>query len=129
MWLKPAVTAARVPAHCGLHVERVGSRALLCATEPLDLPGAARLLERARPLVRNSRVLIVDLRDAGSIDSAGVHVLLELADLLAADRKALCLVVRPNSPVERVLSQSNLTEQFQCFSTLERAWEGGSAEA
>lgn len=124
MWSKPETTATRASAVRGLHVERTRSKALLCATDPLDLPGSARLLVRARPLIPNCGVLIVDLRDVEFIDGSGVHTLLKLAEILAADRKELYLVVQPNSTVERTLNLLELSEQFQCFPTLEQAWEG-----
>lgn len=129
MWLKPETTVTRASAVRGLHVERTRSKALLCATDPLDLPGSARLLERARPLIPNCGTLIVDLRDVEFIDSSGVHTLLELAEILDADRKELCLVVQPNGRVERALNLLELHEHFQCFPTLEQAWEGQPARA
>jgi len=121
VWLKTETSAGSEPAVRGIHVERTGTRALVCATEPLDLAGAGHFLERARPLIRNCEVLIADLREAEFVDSAGIRALLTLAETLEADRKELRLVIRPESRVEHTLSLLQLLERFQCFPTLELA--------
>jgi anti-anti-sigma factor len=91
---------------------------MICVTEPLDLSGASRFLERARRLAQNCSLLIVDLQQADFIDSTGVRALLVLAEGLEAAGKELSVVVRPGSRVERTLSLLQLRERFQCFPTL-----------
>ena len=117
-----AVSPAATPVNPqSLAVER-GHVALLCATEPLDLAGSARLLERDRPLERNCGCLVADLQNANFADSDGIRALLVLAAALEAEGKELRLIIRPGSRIERTLALLRLLERFQVFHTLEDAW-------
>lgn len=101
-----------------------GHQTLLCATEPVDHLGGVHLQERARPLIRSSRCLILDLQHAEYIDSAGVRALFSIAEELEAQDKELRLVVTPGSRVERTLLLLRLTERFHMFARLQDAWTG-----
>jgi anti-anti-sigma factor len=118
-------TPAGAPGPCDtIPVSQHGHTALLCATAPLDLIGAAEFLKRARPLLRSSCCLVVDLQDVEFVDSAGVRMLLCLADELEEAGKELRLVVRPGSRVERTLGLLRLLQRFRVFATLQQAWTG-----
>ena len=100
------------------------SLALVCWTEPLDVGGSGRLLERARPLCAACRVLIVDLSGTPYFDSSGARALLVLGEQLEAAGKQLRLVVKPGSSVERVLTLLQLSRRFETCTSLEEAGMG-----
>ena len=86
---------------------------LLSATEPLDIVGAQRLVQRMSPLMETCRCLIIDLTNAEFIDSSGVRALLKLAEELEDAGKELRLVIGRGTRVERVLKLLQLLERFQ----------------
>ena len=61
-------------------------------------------------LTLDSAGLLVDLSEIRYIDSAGVHLLFELARRLEAGRQGMALVVGDTSPVRRLLDITNLSE-------------------
>lgn len=103
---------------------QAGHTTLLCATEPLDIGGAARLLERVRPLLPSCSCLLLDLQQAEFIDSSGVRMLLQLLHELESPGRELRLIVRPGSRVERTLRLLQLLERFHTFPHLESACAG-----
>ncbi len=53
--------------------------------------------------------VILDLSEAGYLDSAGVHLVIDLRRRLASRRQALRLVVTQSSVVHEVLELTNIT--------------------
>jgi anti-anti-sigma factor len=95
--------------------------AYLPVREALDVENSPRLLQRAQPVSRNCRCLVVDLSEVEFVDSSGVRTLLSLASELEQQGKELRLVVRSGSRVERTLSLLRLVDRFRICPTLDEA--------
>jgi anti-anti-sigma factor len=67
--------------------------------------------------------LVVDLTDATYIDSAGVHVLFEVAEALTQRQLKMALVVAEGSLVERVVDLVDLRAAASLHRTVESAVE------
>ena len=80
---------------------------------PLDVQYAPAFMERVEALCEAGRRVVIDLRAAEYVDSAGVRALLHLEERLAAHREELRLIVQPGSRVERVLTLLRLTDRFR----------------
>ena len=75
----------------------------------VDLVNAARVRDVAVRAVRpDDQGLVLDLSETAYLDSAGMHVLIELADDLASHRQRLRVVLRPSSPVRRAAQIAGL---------------------
>jgi anti-anti-sigma factor len=70
---------------------------------------------------QEARRLVVDLSDITYLDSAGVALLLRLAERLRARRRQLYLVVPRGSPVRRVLDFTGLPRVIPLEARLEDA--------
>jgi anti-sigma B factor antagonist len=70
---------------------------------------------------QEARRLVVDLSDITYLDSAGVALLLRLAERLRARRRQLHLVVPRRSPVRRVLQFTGLPRVIPLEARLEDA--------
>jgi len=90
---------------------------------PLDVETSTDFGQWARSLVAAGRRLIVDLRRAEYIDSAGVRVLLALHTEMHRAAGELRLVVSPGSRVERTLRILRLHEHFHLYRNLCQAWD------
>ena len=66
------------------------------------------LSDLTAPLENNIPGLVVDLNDARYLDSAGINVLFELSELLAARRLTLRLVIEPAAHLSRILDLSGV---------------------
>ena len=68
-------------------------------------PSNARALSRdlTDAVPNDALALLVDLTDVGYLDSAGVQLLFELADRLAARQQLLAIAVPKSAPARRVL--------------------------
>jgi len=73
------------------------------------------------PWGRRRRRLVLDLSDITYLDSAGVALLLRLAERLRSRRRELQLVVPRGSPVRRVLDFTGLPRVIPLESRLEDA--------
>lgn len=67
--------------------------------------------------------LLVDLSEIRYVDSAGVHLIFELARRLEAGRQGMALVVGDASPVRRLLDITNLAQAVAICPT----YDGGLA--
>lgn len=70
---------------------------------------------------QEARRLVVDLSDITYLDSAGVALLLRLAERLRSRRRQLHLVVPRGSPVRRVLDFTGLPRVIPLEARLEDA--------
>jgi anti-anti-sigma factor len=70
----------------------------------LDTANVGEVAARLRRLVENRATrLIVDLDQVTYLDSAGINLLFAIGGDLRARQQELHLVVRPGSPIERML--------------------------
>jgi anti-sigma B factor antagonist len=75
----------------------------------LDFGSATVLRHAVDGLVRPADPgLVLDLTAVDYVDSAGLHLLVQLADSLVAHRQQLQLVLLPESPVRRVVHIAGL---------------------
>jgi anti-sigma B factor antagonist len=86
-----------------------GGSPVLALTGQLDFGSATVLRQAVDGLVRPADPgLVLDLTAVDFVDSAGLHLLVQLADALVAHRQQLRLVLGPESPVRRVVHIAGL---------------------
>ncbi len=74
-----------------------------------------------RAVTNQDHGLVLDLRDATYLDSAGVNVIFELAERLSGRQQRLAAVVPDRAIIERVLTLVNLRSILESHRTLESA--------
>lgn len=90
-------------------VEQRGDIILLRVRGEIDVSNVRELsaeIEAAVPT--GARTVVIDLADIIYLDSAGVKLLLQLADRLRVRRRQLRLVVPESSPIRAVLELTGL---------------------
>jgi anti-anti-sigma factor len=89
--------------------EQQGTLCLIRVHGEIDLSNAHEVSSAIGMVMgQEARRLVVDLSDITYLDSAGVALLLRLAERLRARRRQLHLVVPRRSPVRRVLQFTGL---------------------
>ncbi len=105
-----------------LKVVEAGRMALARVQGPVDAEHAPSLLMQLEPLCTRHRRLVLDLRRADYVDSAGVRALLHLHERLEPHQGELRVVVQPNGRVERTLTLLQLPERIRLYHTVLTAW-------
>jgi len=102
--------------------ERQGTICLVRVHGEIDLSNAHEVSSEISVVMgQETRRLVVDLSDITYLDSAGVALLLRLAERLRFRRRQLHLVVPRGSPVRRVLDFTGLPRVIPLESRLEDA--------
>lgn len=102
--------------------ERQGTVCLVRVHGEIDLSNAHEVSsEISGAMGQEAQRLVVDLSDITYLDSAGVALLLRLAERLRFRRRQLQLVVPRGSPVRRVLDFTGLPRVIPLESRLEDA--------
>ncbi len=92
-----------------IEAEQKGSWFLLRLHGEIDISNARELAAAIEAAVPNGTPTIaVDLTHVSYLDSAGVKLLMQLADRLRARRRVLRLVVPENAPIRAVLELTGL---------------------
>jgi len=92
-----------------IEAEQRGATLLLRISGEIDVSNARELSAAIEAAVPNGILRIVmDLTDITYLDSAGVKLLLQLADRLRARRRKLRLVVPAQAPIRAVLELTGL---------------------
>jgi anti-anti-sigma factor len=112
-----------------LRVVESGGMVLGRVAGPLDVEHAPEFLARLQALCDTRRRLVVDLRRADYVDSAGVRALLKVQELLEPSGGELRLVVLPGSRVERTLRLLQLLQRFRVYESASAAWGNRSRAA
>ena len=108
--------------HPELRVADRGSVPVAHLGGDLDASSAPSLHARLLKAVQNRDVgLVVDLGDTRYLDSAGINLLFELAELLQARQLALAVVVPEGGLVERVLSLVDLSSVAELHRSVDAA--------
>lgn len=90
---------------------RRGGVSLVLVEGEVDLSNAQQVGAMIRSLAGNEATsLVVDLTHTTYLDSAGIALLITLAERLRARRRQFRLVVPPTSPVHRVLQLTGLPD-------------------
>jgi len=116
------------PRHA-LRIVEAGRMVLVDVQGPLDVEHTPRFEQQVRRFCRPGRKLVVDLRRAEFVDSAGVRTLLSLHQELQASGGELRLVVAAESRVERTLTLLQLQEHFRIYHNASEAWTQRGAES
>ncbi|MBS1869617.1 MAG: STAS domain-containing protein [Actinobacteria bacterium] len=88
----------------------------------IDASNAREIGERLRRLLSNhDTLLVVDLAATSYLDSAGVNLLFELSNELAARQQRLRLVVPAGSPLLRIFTIAGLVEVVPTHATRDGA--------
>ena len=102
--------------------EQQGTLCLVRVHGEIDLSNAQEVSSAIGSVMgRESRRLVVDLSNITYLDSAGVALLLRLAERLQTRRRQLHLVVPRGSPVRRVLVFTGLPRVIPVEARLEDA--------
>jgi len=102
--------------------EQQGTLCLVRVHGEVDLSNAQEVSSAiGNAMGQEARGLVVDLSDITYLDSAGVALLLRLAERLRARRRQLYLVVPRGSPVRRVLDFTGLPRVIPLEARLEDA--------
>jgi anti-anti-sigma factor len=102
--------------------EQQGTLCLVRVHGEVDLSNAQEVSAAiGNAMGQEARRLVVDLSDITYLDSAGVALLLRLAERLRARRRQLYLVVPRGSPVRRVLDFTGLPRVIPLEARLEDA--------
>ena len=102
--------------------ERQGTLCLVRVHGEIDLSNAHEVSAAiGTAMGQEARRLVVDLSDITYLDSAGVALLLRLAERLRTRRRQLQLVVPRGSPVRRVLDYTGLATVIPLHARLEDA--------
>ena len=102
--------------------ERQGTVCLVRVHGEIDLSNAHEVSSEISGVMgQEAQRLVVDLSDITYLDSAGVALLLRLAERLRFRRRQLHLVVPRGSPVRRVLDFTGLPRVIPLESRLEDA--------
>ena len=87
-----------------VELEHEGPIAIAVVSGEVDMSNAASVREQISGSVStNDEALVVDLTSLAFIDSAGLHVLFDLAAALSERRQHLRLIVPPGSQVARAV--------------------------
>ena len=102
--------------------EQQGTLCLVRVHGEVDLSNAQEVSAAiGNAMGQEARGLVVDLSDITYLDSAGVALLLRLAERLRARRRQLYLVVPRGSPVRRILDFTGLPRVIPLEARLEDA--------
>ena len=106
----------------GASVERHDGVPVVRPREDMDAANAAALREQLADCVEPSiDRLIVDLSETRYLDSAGIDMLLRLAELLRQRRTKLLLVIPPESNLARVAEIVGLSRSMPVHASLQEA--------
>lgn len=103
-------------------VSETGRGVLARVRGPLDLHSAAGFLLQVRRHASTGKLVVVDLREAQYVDSAGIRALLQMQKDVDAAHGDLRLVVAPGGRVERVIKLLQLQGHFRLFQSAADAW-------
>ena len=96
-------------------VRCVGHRTVLQVAGEIDMATAPDVSQLgASALSDGAAELWIDLSEVEFIDAAGVHALLDLDELAAADGRRLA-VISPSGRIRRVLDLAGATEHLRIF--------------
>lgn len=109
-----------------LRVDIIETRrfALLHATGTIDGVTVPVLSVALQPFRRRSQRLILDLREVGEIESAGLDLLTAVSDELEAAGGQFRVIVQPGGPVEHTLRCTGLAQHLPIFHTVPGALAG-----
>lgn len=115
-----------------LQVEYHDGIPVACVSGEIDVAQATKLRDRLLEELSNQDVgLVIDLTAASYLDSAGVNMLFEVAERLAAGQLRFAIVVPEASLVERVLKIVDMASVAELCDTLDAALavaRGGEAD-
>ena len=107
--------------------EHAGDIVIAVVDGEIDASNARDIGDRLRASPTNrSHALIIDLGEMRYLDSAGINVLFELDLELRERRQRLHLIVRPHSPIARMLAITGLDRTVSTHETREAALEQAS---
>jgi anti-anti-sigma factor len=106
----------------GAEIERLDGVPVVRPHEDIDAANAAALRERLADTVDpRTELLIVDLSETRYLDSAGIDMLIRLAELLRQRRSTLALVIPPESNLARLAEIVGLGRAIALHESVEAA--------
>lgn len=105
-----------------LRVSQAGRMTLAQVFGPCDAENTPRILAQLVPLAGPSRRIVLDLRRAEFVDSAGIRGLLGLQTRLEQAGAELRLVTPSEGQVRKTLAMLKLDGRFEIFGSVVDAW-------
>jgi anti-anti-sigma factor len=104
--------------------ERRGDSCVIAIEGEIDLSNAATVSEEIEHLIPPDLAdIVLDLSGTGYLDSAGISLLVRLAQRLRSRRQRIRIVVPEDSAIRAVLELAGLTELLPMSTTFE---DGGT---
>jgi anti-anti-sigma factor len=92
-----------------VQAQQRGSDLVVCIAGEIDISNAREVSSALEEVVPNGTpAIVVDLSQVTYLDSAGVKLLMHLADRLRLRRRELRLVIPDNAPIRAVLELTGL---------------------
>lgn len=111
-------------------LERADGVALAAVSGELDMSNAASVRQQIAQFVTpNDRALVIDLSELTFMDSAGLHSIFELSDMLEERRQQLFLCVPPHGNVARTIDIVGLRNAVSVHSDRDAAIAAAQAQA
>jgi anti-sigma B factor antagonist len=108
----------RGPIQLGISIRRTAGATVVTVTGELDVLTAPKLTTWLDGLIRRGRDdIVIDLSEAGFIDSLGLHTLLNVQRRLSRQSRSLAVVCR-EGPVRRAIELARLEDAFGVVSSL-----------
>ena len=111
-------------------IEREDKIIVAVLTGEVDMSNAASVRQQiAESVTPDDDALLVDLSELSFIDSAGLHMMIELGTVLDERRQHLLLCVPHGSPIERAIEIVGLSRSVSVHSDRGEAMEAARTSA
>ena len=113
-----------------VHFDRDGKTVVAVLTGEVDMSNATSVRQRiAEAVTSDDDAVIVDVSDLSFMDSAGLHSLIELGNILEERRQRLLLSVPHGSQIERSIEIIGLPRAVSVHSDRDEALEAARSSA
>lgn len=113
-----------------VRIEREDKIVVAVLTGEVDMSNAASVRQQiAESVTPGDDALLVDLSELSFIDSAGLHMLIELGTVLDERRQHLLLCVPHGSPIERAIEIIGLSRSVSVHADRGEAMEAARTSA
>ena len=113
-----------------VRIEREDKIVVAVVTGEVDMSNAASVRQQiAESVTPSDDSLLVDLSELSFIDSAGLHMMIELGTVLDERRQHLLLCVSHDSPIERAIEIIGLSRSVSVHADRGEAMEAARTSA
>jgi anti-anti-sigma factor len=102
-----------------VHVHGQDRAPIVVIVGEIDISNVSQIREAINATVADAAVLIIDLSGTTFLDSAGIALLLAVADRLRTTRRELYIVIPEDAPIRRVAKLAGLDAQVPVVASVE----------